>query len=62
MYLPLETMSTRHQEGCDVYSEYMHITWVKGPDSVSKHPDGEIYDTVVAVNLVDRRISLWGEK
>lgn len=45
-----------------MYSEYMHITWFKEPDSVSNHLDGEIYDMVVAGNLVDRRISLWGEK
>jgi hypothetical protein len=55
-------MSTRLQEGYDVYSEYMHITWFKGPDSVSKHLDGEVYDKVVAGNLADRRISLWGVK
>jgi len=35
---------------------------VKGPGSVSKHVDSEIYDMVVAGNLVDRRISLWREK
>ena len=45
-----------------MYSEYMHITWFKEPDSVSNHLDGEIYDMVVAGNLVDRRISLWGKK
>jgi hypothetical protein len=42
-YVSLETMLTRHQEGCDVYSEDMHVTWFQGPDSVSKHLDGEIY-------------------
>lgn len=57
-YVFLETMLTRHQEGCDVYSEDMHVTWFQGPDSVSKHLDGEIYDVVVAGNLVDSRISL----
>jgi len=45
-----------------MYSEYMHITWFKGPDSVSKHLDSEIYDMVVAGNLVDRRISLREDK
>jgi hypothetical protein len=39
---PLGTMLTRHQEGCDVYSEDLHVTWFQGPDSVSKHLGGEI--------------------